>query len=73
MADVTHILNAIEQGDPNAADGPPPLVYDECSKPAGEMMARGRYPLLRRHRDITSTGILSFFRADCRLSRRSRS
>jgi hypothetical protein len=29
MSDVTHILSAIEQGDPRAAEQLLPLVYDE--------------------------------------------
>ena len=32
MNDVTHILNAIEQGDPKAAGQLLPLVYDELRK-----------------------------------------
>ena len=32
MADVTHILSAIEAGDPNAAAELLPLVYDELRK-----------------------------------------
>jgi RNA polymerase sigma factor (TIGR02999 family) len=38
--DVTRILNAIEQGDPHAAEQLWPLVYDELRKLAGAQMAR---------------------------------
>jgi RNA polymerase sigma factor (TIGR02999 family) len=40
MSDVTHILSAIEQGDPHAAELLLPLVYDELRKLAAERMAR---------------------------------
>jgi RNA polymerase sigma factor (TIGR02999 family) len=40
MADVTQILNAIEQGDPHAAGELLPLVYDELRKLAAEKMAQ---------------------------------
>ena len=40
MADVTQILNAIEQGDPRAAEQLLPLVYDELRKLAAERMAQ---------------------------------
>ena len=39
MSDVTHILEAIEQGDPNAADKLLPLVYGELRKLAACKMA----------------------------------
>jgi RNA polymerase sigma factor (TIGR02999 family) len=39
MSDVTHILNAIEQGDPRAADQLLPLVYDELRKLAAAKLA----------------------------------
>ncbi len=39
MADVTHILNAIEQGDPHAAAELLPLVYDELRKLASARLA----------------------------------
>jgi RNA polymerase sigma factor (TIGR02999 family) len=39
MSDVTHILNAIEQGDPKAAEQLLPLVYDELRKLAAQKMA----------------------------------
>ncbi len=39
MNDVTHILNAIEQGDPKAAGQLLPLVYDELRKLAACKMA----------------------------------
>jgi RNA polymerase sigma factor (TIGR02999 family) len=40
MAGLTHILNAIEQGDPHAADRLLPLVYDELRKLAAQKLAR---------------------------------
>src|SRR3954452_13445701 len=40
MADVTQILAAIEQGDPHAAEGLLPLVYEELRKLAAAQMAR---------------------------------
>jgi RNA polymerase sigma factor (TIGR02999 family) len=39
ISDVTHILTAIEQGDPNAADKLLPLVYEELRKLAAHRMA----------------------------------
>ena len=39
MADVTHLLNAIEQGDPTAAADLLPLVYDELRKLAAARLA----------------------------------
>jgi RNA polymerase sigma factor (TIGR02999 family) len=39
MHDVTRVLSAIEQGDPNAAEQLLPLVYDELRKLAAERMA----------------------------------
>jgi RNA polymerase sigma factor (TIGR02999 family) len=42
MADVTHILNAIEQGDPHAAGELLPLVYEELRKLAAQKMAQER-------------------------------
>ena len=42
MTDVTQILNAIEQGDPSAAEQLLPLVYDELRKLAAANMARER-------------------------------
>jgi RNA polymerase sigma factor (TIGR02999 family) len=39
MADVTQILSAIEAGDPTAAAGLLPLVYDELRKLAGARLA----------------------------------
>jgi RNA polymerase sigma factor (TIGR02999 family) len=38
MSDVTHILTAIEQGDPHAADQLLPLVYDELRRLAAQKM-----------------------------------
>jgi RNA polymerase sigma factor (TIGR02999 family) len=40
MNEVTHILSAIEDGDPHAAAQLLPLVYDELRKLAAEKMAR---------------------------------
>jgi RNA polymerase sigma factor (TIGR02999 family) len=40
MTDVTHILNAIEQGDLSAAEQLLPLVYDELRKLAAQKMAQ---------------------------------
>jgi RNA polymerase sigma factor (TIGR02999 family) len=40
MPDVTHILSAIEQGDPHAAEQLLPLVYDELRKLAAARMAQ---------------------------------
>jgi RNA polymerase sigma factor (TIGR02999 family) len=40
MSDVTRVLNAIEQGDPHAAEQLLPLVYDELRKLAAERMAQ---------------------------------
>ena len=40
MTDVTQILNAIEQGDPSAAEHLLPLVYDELRRLAAQKMAR---------------------------------
>ena len=42
MADVTQILNDIEQGDPHAAEQLLPLVYGELRKLAAEKMAQER-------------------------------
>src|SRR5215468_9036407 len=39
VSDVTHILTAIEQGDPQAADKLLPLVYEELRKLAVHRMA----------------------------------
>ena len=40
MNDVTRILSAIEQGDPQAAEQLLPLVYDELRRLAEQKMAR---------------------------------
>jgi RNA polymerase sigma factor (TIGR02999 family) len=40
MKDVTHILSAIDQGDPHAAEQLLPLVYDELRKLAAQKMAQ---------------------------------
>ena len=42
MSEVTHILSAIAQGDPHAAEQLLPLVYDELRKLAAERMAQER-------------------------------
>jgi RNA polymerase sigma factor (TIGR02999 family) len=42
MADVTQILHAIEHGDPHAAEGLLPLVYDELRKLAAQKLAQER-------------------------------
>src|SRR5215472_3539227 len=39
MSDVTHILSAIEQGDPSAAAQLLPLVYDELRQLAAQKLA----------------------------------
>jgi RNA polymerase sigma factor (TIGR02999 family) len=39
-SDVTHILNAIEQGDPHATEQLLPLVYDELRKLAAQKLAQ---------------------------------
>src|SRR5213082_2080271 len=40
MTNVTHILSAIEQGDPQAAEQLLPLVYDELRKLAAQKLAQ---------------------------------
>jgi hypothetical protein len=40
MSEVTRILSAIEQGDPQAAEQLLPLVYDELRKLAAQKMAQ---------------------------------
>src|SRR5262245_51387206 len=40
MSDVTHILAAIDRGDPHAANQLLPLVYDELRRLAAAQMAR---------------------------------
>src|SRR5262245_24716950 len=40
MSDVTRILNAIEQGDPSAAEQLLPLVYDELRRLAAQRLAQ---------------------------------
>jgi RNA polymerase sigma factor (TIGR02999 family) len=40
MSDVTHLLSAIEQGDPQAAERLLPLVYDELRRLAAQKLAR---------------------------------
>lgn len=42
MSDVTHILSAIEQGEPHAAGQLLPLVYDELRKLAAQRLAEER-------------------------------
>src|SRR2546426_9184137 len=40
MSEVTRILSAIQQGDPNAAEQLLPLVYDELRKLAAQRLAQ---------------------------------
>ena len=40
MSEVTHILSAIEQGDPHAAAQLLPLVYEELRKLAGQKLSQ---------------------------------
>jgi RNA polymerase sigma factor (TIGR02999 family) len=40
MTDVTHILSAIQQGDPHAAEQLLPLVYDELRRLAAQRLAQ---------------------------------
>src|SRR5262249_22063281 len=40
MSDVTHVLSAIEAGDPQAAERLLPLVYDELRKLAAQRLAQ---------------------------------
>jgi RNA polymerase sigma factor (TIGR02999 family) len=40
MSDVTHVLQAIDQGDPKAADQLLPLVYDELRRLAAHKLAQ---------------------------------
>src|SRR5262249_51641942 len=40
MSDVTHILSAIEQGDPHAAQQLLPLVYEELRQLAAQRLAQ---------------------------------
>ena len=40
MSDVTRLLNAIDAGDPNAANQLLPLVYEELRRLAGAKMAQ---------------------------------
>src|SRR6516162_3665751 len=40
MSEVTRILSAIEEGDPNAAEQLLPLVYDELRKLAAQKLAQ---------------------------------
>src|SRR5438132_3330922 len=40
MTEVTHILSAIERGDPQASDQLLPLVYDELRRLAAQRLAR---------------------------------
>ena len=40
MSDITHILSAIEEGDPSAAEQLLPLIYDELRKLAAVKMAQ---------------------------------
>src|SRR5262249_45122641 len=40
MGEATHILSAIDQGDPSAAEKLFPLVYDELRQPAARRLAQ---------------------------------
>jgi hypothetical protein len=42
MSEVTRILSAIDQGDPDAADQLLPLVYDELRKLAAQRLIQER-------------------------------
>ena len=42
MNDVTHILSAIEQGDPRAAEQLLPLVYDELRRLAARRLGQAK-------------------------------
>lgn len=42
MSDVTHILEAVQQGNPKAAEDLLPLVYDELRRLAAQKMAKER-------------------------------
>ena len=42
MSDVTHILSAIEQGDPRTAEDLLPLAYDELRKLAAQKLSQER-------------------------------
>src|SRR2546421_2515487 len=42
MSEVTHILSAIEQGDPTAAEQLLPLVYDELRRLAAQKLSQER-------------------------------
>jgi hypothetical protein len=58
MSEVTRVLSAIEQGDPQAAQHLLPLVYDELPRPAaqqlgqkapGQTLGVGRAPAVSNH------------------------
>src|SRR5215472_12278607 len=42
MSDVTHLLSALEQGDPNAADQLLPLIYQELRTLAAQKLSHER-------------------------------
>jgi ECF sigma factor len=48
MSDVTRLLSAIDQGDPQAAERLLPLVYDELRKLAAARIAREKPGQTRR-------------------------
>ena len=54
MTDVTQILNAIEQGDPSAAEQLLPLVYDELRKLAASEDGSGEARARRFRRRVWS-------------------
>jgi ECF sigma factor len=51
VSDVTHILSAIEQGDPHAAEQLLPLVYEELRRLAAAQV-RAQVPDASAHRRI---------------------
>jgi hypothetical protein len=54
MSDVTQILNAMEEGDPRAADQLLPLVYEELRRLAAQKLSR---ELRRKRKAICPTCI----------------
>jgi hypothetical protein len=58
MNQVTELLNALGQGDPHAAGGLLPLVYDERRKLAAQRMAQER-PSEKSAASVTLGGLFS--------------
>ena len=54
MSDVTRILDAIEQGDPRAAEQLLPLVYDELRRLAAQKLAQEKPRMESRIRELYS-------------------